>query len=103
LQRSTAQGRRVRKWQPGGGLIGLGTSRDFERRRGRRRGLARVGRGRCLARRATLTHLRHRRVQHQSARGAGQMMLMLDTQIVIWATLDTPKLPTAARRLIAQA
>jgi len=31
------------------------------------------------------------------------MRLLLDTQIVIWAALDAPKLPAAARQLIAQA
>jgi PIN domain nuclease of toxin-antitoxin system len=31
------------------------------------------------------------------------MMLLLDTQIVIWAALDAPRLPAAARQLIAKA
>jgi PIN domain nuclease of toxin-antitoxin system len=31
------------------------------------------------------------------------MMLLLDTQIVIWAVLDSPKLPAAARQQIARA
>ena len=31
------------------------------------------------------------------------MMLLLDTQIVIWAALDAPKLPAAARQRIAKA
>jgi PIN domain nuclease of toxin-antitoxin system len=31
------------------------------------------------------------------------MMLLLDTQIVIWAALDVPKLPAAARQRIAKA
>ncbi|HLH92293.1 MAG TPA: type II toxin-antitoxin system VapC family toxin [Xanthobacteraceae bacterium] len=30
-------------------------------------------------------------------------MLLLDTRIVIWAALDAPKLPAAARQLIAKA
>jgi PIN domain nuclease of toxin-antitoxin system len=31
------------------------------------------------------------------------MMLLLDTQIVIWAALDAPKLPAAARQRIVKA
>ena len=31
------------------------------------------------------------------------MMLLLDTQMAIWAALDAPKLPAAARQLIAKA
>jgi PIN domain nuclease of toxin-antitoxin system len=31
------------------------------------------------------------------------MMLLLDTQMVIWATLSAPQLPASARRLIANA
>jgi PIN domain nuclease of toxin-antitoxin system len=31
------------------------------------------------------------------------MMLLLDTQIVIWAALDVPKLPAAARQRIVKA
>jgi PIN domain nuclease of toxin-antitoxin system len=31
------------------------------------------------------------------------MMLLLDTQMVIWAVLDSPKLPAAARRQIVNA
>jgi PIN domain nuclease of toxin-antitoxin system len=31
------------------------------------------------------------------------MMLLLDTQMVLWAALDAPKLPLAARRQIANA
>src|ERR1700738_2799220 len=31
------------------------------------------------------------------------MMLLLDTQIVIWAAFDAPKLPAAARQRIANA
>jgi PIN domain nuclease of toxin-antitoxin system len=31
------------------------------------------------------------------------MMLLLDTQIVMWAALDAPKLPAAARQRIANA
>jgi PIN domain nuclease of toxin-antitoxin system len=31
------------------------------------------------------------------------MMLLLDTQMVVWAALDSPKLPAAARQRIANA
>jgi len=31
------------------------------------------------------------------------MMLLLDTQMVIWAALDAPRLPAAARQRIANA